>query len=65
VTATTDLDVLVIGPREFDAIMSIPSVRNTLMRGMSRRIREADDKLAGYESDAPDSKDGTGAPTVG
>jgi len=48
VTATTDLDVLIIGPREFEAMMEIPGFRNALMKGMSRRIREADDKLAAY-----------------
>ena len=49
VTATTDLDVLIVGPREFDAMMDIPGVRNALLVGMARRIREADDKLAAYE----------------
>ena len=53
VTATTELDVLVIGSREFDAIMSIPAIRNALLRGMSRRIREADDRLSAYEVPAP------------
>ncbi len=48
VTATTDLDVLIIGPREFEAIMEIPGFRNTLLTAMSRRIREADDRLAVY-----------------
>jgi len=48
VTATTDLDVLIVGPREFDAMMDIPGVRNALLVGMARRIREADDKLAAY-----------------
>jgi CRP-like cAMP-binding protein len=48
VTATTDLDVLIVGPREFDAMMEIPGVRNALLVGMARRIREADDKLAAY-----------------
>lgn len=48
VTATTDLDVLIIGPREFEAIMDIPGFRNVLFAGMSRRIREADDRLAAY-----------------
>ena len=48
VTATTELDVLIIGPREFEAIMDIPGFRNTLFAGMSRRIREADDRLAAY-----------------
>jgi CRP-like cAMP-binding protein len=48
VTATTDLDVLIVGPREFDAMMDIPGVRNALLVGMARRIREADDKLAAH-----------------
>jgi CRP-like cAMP-binding protein len=46
VTATSDLDVLIVGPREFDAMMDIPGFRNAVLLGMSRRIREADDKLA-------------------
>ncbi|HEX3333398.1 MAG TPA: cyclic nucleotide-binding domain-containing protein [Acidimicrobiales bacterium] len=48
VTATTDLEVLIVGPREFDAMMDIPGVRNALLVGMARRIREADDKLAAF-----------------
>ncbi len=52
VTATTDLDVLIIGPREFEAMMEIPGFRNALLAGMSRRIREADDRLAAYEDRA-------------
>jgi CRP/FNR family transcriptional regulator, cyclic AMP receptor protein len=48
VTATTDLEVLIIGPREFEAMMEIPGFRNALLTGMSRRIREADDRLAAY-----------------
>jgi CRP-like cAMP-binding protein len=46
VTATSDLEVLIVGPRELEAIMEIPGFRNALLLGMSRRIREADDKLA-------------------
>ena len=46
VTAASDLDVLIIGPRELEAMMEIPGFRNALLVGMSRRIREADDKLA-------------------
>jgi CRP/FNR family transcriptional regulator, cyclic AMP receptor protein len=46
VTATSDLDVLIVGPREFDAMMEIPGFRNAVLLGMSRRIREADDQLA-------------------
>ena len=48
VTATTDLDVLIIGPREFETMMDIPGFRNALLTGMSRRIRDADDKVASY-----------------
>src|SRR5271155_3606691 len=49
VTATTDLEVMIIGPREFEAMMEIPGFRHALLNGMSRRIREADDRLAAYE----------------
>lgn len=49
VEATTDLDVLIVGPREFESMMEIPGFRNALLTGMSRRIREADDRLAAYE----------------
>jgi CRP-like cAMP-binding protein len=48
VTATTDLQVLIIGPREFDAMTEIPGFRNALLAGLVRRLREADDKLAAY-----------------
>lgn len=57
VTATSALDVLVIGPREFDAIMSIASIRNALLLGMSRRIREADERLAAYEEPVARAED--------
>jgi CRP-like cAMP-binding protein len=49
VEATTDLDALIVGPREFETMMDIPGFRNALLSGMSRRIREADDRLAAYE----------------
>ena len=55
VQASTDLDVLIVGPREFEAMMEIPGFRNALLAGMSRRIREADDRLAAYE-DAADPR---------
>jgi CRP-like cAMP-binding protein len=48
VTATTDLEVLIIGPREFDAMTEIPGFRNALLAGLVKRLREADDKLAAY-----------------
>jgi len=60
VTATTDLDVLIIGPREFESMMEIPGFRNALMQGMSRRIREADDKLAAYADREGDGRTRSG-----
>ena len=33
-------------------MMDIPGFRNALLTGMSRRIREADDRLAAYEEQA-------------
>jgi CRP-like cAMP-binding protein len=57
VIATSALEVLVIGPREFDAIMSIASIRNALLRGMGRRIKEADERLAAYEEPAVRAED--------
>ena len=62
VQATTDLDVLIVGPREFETMMDIPGFRNALLNGMSRRIREGDDRLAAYEEgEGP----GTGSPDGG
>ena len=62
VHATTDLDVLIVGPREFETMMDIPGFRNALLNGMSRRIREGDDRLAAYEEgEGP----GTGSPDGG
>jgi CRP-like cAMP-binding protein len=58
VHATTDLDVLIVGPREFETMMEIPGFRNALLSGMSRRIREADDRLAAYEETARPLEDG-------
>jgi CRP-like cAMP-binding protein len=49
VEAATELDVLIVGPREFETMMEIRGFRNALLAGMSRRIREADGRLAAYE----------------
>jgi CRP/FNR family cyclic AMP-dependent transcriptional regulator len=45
-TAISTLDVLIIGPREFGALMAdIPGFRDALLRGMARRLRAADDTI--------------------
>ena len=46
VTALSDLDVLIIGPREFSAMADIPGFRDALFRSMARRLRTAEDRLA-------------------
>jgi CRP-like cAMP-binding protein len=66
VEATTDLEVLIVGPREFESMMEIPGFRNALLGGMSRRIREADDRLAAYEEQArPGEEHPDGDPAPG
>jgi len=48
VIATTDLRVLVIGVREFAAIVDeIPSITHKLMRSLANRIRELDKQAFG------------------
>jgi CRP-like cAMP-binding protein len=51
VIALSDLDVLIIGPREFAAMAGIPGIRDALLKTMARRLREADERLAAtYEA---------------
>jgi CRP/FNR family cyclic AMP-dependent transcriptional regulator len=46
VTALSDLDVLIIGPREFSAMADIPGFRDALLRSMASRLRSMDARLA-------------------
>jgi CRP/FNR family transcriptional regulator, cyclic AMP receptor protein len=46
VTALTDLDVLIIGPRELSAMSDIPGFRGALFRSMASRLRTLEDRLA-------------------
>jgi CRP/FNR family transcriptional regulator, cyclic AMP receptor protein len=65
VTALSDLDVLIIGPREFSAMAEIPGFRDALLKSMARRLRTADARLAAAldEHDAATRRrDGTGPP---
>jgi CRP-like cAMP-binding protein len=61
VTATTDLEVLIIGPREFEAMTEIPGFRNALLTGMSQRLRQADDQLAAYAEEKARTENGGNA----
>ena len=46
VTALSDVDVLIIGPREFAAMADIPGFRAALFQSMARRLRTVDAQLA-------------------
>jgi CRP-like cAMP-binding protein len=46
VTALTDLDVLIIGPRELSAMSEIPGFRGALFRNMAQRLRSVEARLA-------------------
>lgn len=45
VTAITEVDVLIIGPREFAAMAEIPGFRDALFRAMAQRLRDVDAQL--------------------
>ena len=46
VTALSDLEVLIIGPREFAAMADIPGFRDALFKSMAGRLRDVDAQLA-------------------
>jgi CRP/FNR family cyclic AMP-dependent transcriptional regulator len=46
VTALSDLDVLIIGPRELSAMSDIPGFRGALFRSMASRLRAVEARLA-------------------
>jgi CRP-like cAMP-binding protein len=53
VTAASEVEVLIIGPREFAAMANIPGFRNALFKSMAGRLRAADARIAEYEVDEP------------
>jgi CRP/FNR family cyclic AMP-dependent transcriptional regulator len=52
VTALCDLDMLIIGPREFAAMADIPGFRDALFKAMARRLRTVDAQLAASHDDS-------------
>ena len=59
VTAISDLDVLIIGPREFAHMAEIPGFRDALFKAMARRLRSVDAQLqAAYDDPGADPSDG-------
>jgi CRP-like cAMP-binding protein len=57
VTALTDLDVLIVGQREYATMVAdIPGLRDALLKGMAKRLRAAD---IGATLPADGSRDGS------
>ncbi len=46
VTALSEVDVLIIGPREFAAMAEIPGFRDALFKSMANRLGEVDEQIA-------------------
>jgi len=55
VTALSDVDVLIIGPREFATMADIPGFRDALMKSMASRLRTVDARLAAALNDGDPS----------
>jgi CRP-like cAMP-binding protein len=49
VIAGTEVEVLIIGPREFATMVAIPGFRDALFKSMADRLRTADAQLAALE----------------
>jgi CRP-like cAMP-binding protein len=52
VTAISALELLIIGPREFEAMAKIPGFRDGLLKRMANRLRVVDAQLAAAHSQA-------------
>ena len=57
ITAVTDLDLLVIGPRVLPTMETIPGFRDALLKSMASRLRTADAELAAVRDDGPEASD--------
>jgi CRP-like cAMP-binding protein len=53
VTAASEVEVLIIGPREFATMAAIPGFRDALFKSMADRLRTADAQLAAFEKPEP------------
>ena len=57
VTAVTEVEVLIIGPREFATMAAIPGFRDALFKSMADRLRTADARLAAVHEEGEDIED--------
>jgi CRP-like cAMP-binding protein len=68
VTAITDLDVLIVGQREYATMVAdIPGLRDALLKGMAKRLRAADigATLPAVDGMGDGAADGHGAASAG
>ena len=57
VTAETEVEVLIIGPREFATMSAIPGFRDALFKSIAGRLRTADAQLAAVLDEYEDVED--------
>ena len=57
VTAETEVEVLIIGPREFATMAAIPGFRDALFKSIAGRLRTADAQLAAVLDEYEDVED--------
>jgi CRP-like cAMP-binding protein len=57
ITAVTDLDLLVIGPRVLPTLAQIHGFRDALLKGMANRLRTVDAELAEVRNDGVETSD--------
>jgi len=66
VTALSEMDLLIVGPREFSAMADIPGFRDALLRSMARRLRTVDERLSALQAEqertAPPDRDNPDTP---
>ena len=64
VTALSELDVLIIGPRELGAMAVIPGFRDALLESLARRLRTVEAELeAALDARTPSTGPGSRSPT--
>jgi CRP-like cAMP-binding protein len=57
VTAVSEVEVLIIGPREFATMAAIPGFRDALFKSMADRLRTADARLAAAHEEDEEVED--------
>lgn len=64
-TAISELDLLVIGRREFNAVLRLPAVRDALLKKMAHRVHAVEDQLTVERTGPASTRRPNGDPGVG